>query len=177
MPCSVRAEPHTAVRCGAGCVLRWVPWGLTMGTAVQIQSQDSGTFVRWAGPVVVLFLPGYTWRLRPNAMSMCVNGSPQGELAAAAAAVGTGAAAPRLAVWLLCLQLKDDLQRNWKRFRGGPGRPPRSWRTRPAGRFEELRIAYRVTQRVCRYWAMAAVTRCSQHSVQVCDVLLWLRAA
>lgn len=114
------------------------------------------------------------WRLRPNAMSMRVNGSPQGELAAAAAAVGTGAAAPRLAVWLSCLQLKDDLQRNWKRFRGGPGRPPRSWRTRPAGRFEELRIAYRVTQRVCRYWAMAAVTRCSQPSVQVCDVLLWL---
>lgn len=73
---------------------------MTMGTAVQIQSQDSGTFVRWAGPVVVLSLPGYTWRLRPNAISMRVNGSPQGELAAAAA-VGTGAAAPRLAVWLL----------------------------------------------------------------------------
>lgn len=57
---------------------------------------------------MVLSLPGYTWRLRPNAISMRVNGSPQGELAAAAAAVGTGAAAPRLAVWLLCLQLKDD---------------------------------------------------------------------
>lgn len=56
---------------------------------------------------MVLSLPGYTWRLRPNAISMRVNGSPQGELAAAAA-VGTGAAAPQLAVWLLCLQLKDD---------------------------------------------------------------------
>lgn len=45
------------------------------------------------------------------------------------------------------------------------------------GRFEELCTAYRVTQCVCRYWATAAVTRCSQPSMQVCSVLLWLGAA
>lgn len=84
-----------------------------METVVQTQSQDSSSCVRC---VVVLSLPGahvelLVWRMRSNAISVHVNGSLWGELATAAA-VGTGTAAPKLAVWFSCLQLKDNLQRN-----------------------------------------------------------------
>lgn len=55
------------------------------------------------------------WRLRPNVILVCLNGSLKCKLAAVAD-FGTGAVAG-FTLWLSCLQLKRNL--SWREFREG----------------------------------------------------------